>query len=461
MKEAGKAFAKSIITVVITAIIAIVFLTSAVYSFLASSYYRFGNDNSLPIQDVSDALREENGQFSISVTGEELLDKHGAWAMLLDSSGNIIWSHKLPSELDRSYDIIDVAVFSKWFLDDYPVTVWQMGDTLLVVGEPKDSTAKYNLSFESEVFDFILSFGVIIIIVALAIVALITWVTGYRQYQSIRKIEEGLSVIADEEPVHLLAKGPMKRLQSTVNTVSDTLEQQRRIIADRDTARTNWVSGISHDVRTPLTLILGYSDELSRSENLPEEDKKKIQSINQQSLRIRKLVDDLNLVSKLEYEMQPLKISEVHMDALVREVAGDTLNSGLSPLYRLEVSVPQPAKKLAIQGDHNLLKRALQNAVDNSIRHNPNGCTIYLNLTSFGDECVVEVKDNGIGVDETKLAQLRDLSRHSISDSSAEKEQHGLGLRIASRIVLAHNGSVQINSVQDDGFSVQIALKTQ
>ena len=378
--------------------------------------------------------------------------------MLLDSTGNIAWSHELPEELIRKYSLADTAVFSKWYHEDYPVTVWEHGEGLLVVGQPKDSAIKYNLSFTYGVFDSLLWFGVILIVCALLIVALITYVTGYRQYQSIRKIEEGLSSLAGDGSVQLTLKGPMKGLQNKLNIVSDTLEKQRKLIDDRDSARTNWISGISHDVRTPLTLILGYADELTISEGLSDEDKEKAQSIHRQCLRIRKLVEDLNLASKLEYEMQPLKEAEVHIDALIREVASDTLNDGLPSIYELDISLPEDAPHMVVMGDHNLLKRALQNVIDNSIRHNPNGCTIRLELSCRGNECTIEIKDNGTGVNEARLAQLRRLTQESLSDSDAVAEQHGLGLRIASQIVFAHKGKLQINSLEGEGFSVRMNL---
>ena len=329
---------------------------------------------------------------------------------------------------------------------------------LLVVGQTKDSAIKYNLSFTYGVFDALLWFGVILIICALLIVALITYITGHRQYQSIRKIEEGLSALSEDGTFQLDLKGPMKGLQNKVNIVSNTLEKQRKLIAARDSARTNWISGISHDVRTPLTLILGYADELSQNDNLSGEDKEKAQSIHRQCLRIRKLVEDLNLASKLEYEMQPLKISKVHMDSLVREVASEILNEGMPPIYDLDVSLSEDAPQMVVMGDRNLLKRALRNVIENSVRHNPSGCTIHLQLGSRNDDCLIEVRDNGVGVNEPRLAQLRHLTQVSISDSDAGFEQHGLGLRIASQIVFAHKGKIQINSVEGEEFSVRMNL---
>ena len=86
------------------------------------------------------------------------------------------------------------------------------------------------------------------------------------------------------------------------------LEQQRWNLEKRDTARTEWISGVSHDIRTPLSMVMGYADNLENDAALPEEARKQAGIIKEQSLKIKTLIEDLNLTSKLEYQMQPLRM---------------------------------------------------------------------------------------------------------------------------------------------------------
>ena len=79
----------------------------------------------------------------------------------------------------------------------------------------------------------------------------------------------------------------------------------------RDRARTEWISGVSHDIRTPLSLVLGYSNLLEEQACTDEKIRKEASVIRQESLKIRDLIEDLNLTSKLEYHMQPLRMEQV------------------------------------------------------------------------------------------------------------------------------------------------------
>lgn len=72
-------------------------------------------------------------------------------------------------------------------------------------------------------------------------------------------------------------------------------------------ARANWIAGVSHDIRTPLSMVMGYAGQLASSSCLETEDRKKAIMIMKQSERMKNLINDLNLASKLEYNMQPIK----------------------------------------------------------------------------------------------------------------------------------------------------------
>lgn len=91
----------------------------------------------------------------------------------------------------------------------------------------------------------------------------------------------------------------------------------------RDEARSNWISGISHDIRTPLSMILGYASEMEDNSDLPKEQRHQSGIIRRQGEKLRSLVSDLNLVSMLEYEMQPLHLKDIRLSVLARQVVAD------------------------------------------------------------------------------------------------------------------------------------------
>lgn len=134
---------------------------------------------------------------------------------------------------------------------------------------------------------------------------------GYRFYQALKPLGRGLEKLSREEEVKLREKGMTGILAAQLNRTSEILQEQKKRLTKRDLARTEWIAGVSHDIRTPLALIVGYTDRLSKSPNLNQEEKALADAVCRQSLVIRQLITDLNLTSKLAYEAQPLNKKSV------------------------------------------------------------------------------------------------------------------------------------------------------
>ena len=121
-----------------------------------------------------------------------------------------------------------------------------------------------------------------------------------------------------------------------LSEIADSINKASNIISRQNTARANWISGVSHDIRTPLTMIMGYADRIVNDENASSRIKEQAAVISRQSIKIKDLVQDLNLVSKLEYEMQPLRKENIRLSKLLRSYAIDLINSGLPDFYSLD-----------------------------------------------------------------------------------------------------------------------------
>ena len=91
---------------------------------------------------------------------------------------------------------------------------------------------------------------------------------GLHFYRSLRPLAAGIEDLAKEESIHLQEKGMTGELAEKLNQISERLERQKAVIEARDTARTNWIAGVSHDIRTPLSMIMGYAEQLLSAENL-------------------------------------------------------------------------------------------------------------------------------------------------------------------------------------------------
>ena len=127
----------------------------------------------------------------------------------------------------------------------------------------------------------------------------------------------GLSCLAHGEAVQLAERGSLREVAAGINAASGELQRRDAALRKKDEARANWIAGISHDIRTPLSVILGYAGELQDDPALPPQEQEQAAVICRQGIRLRDLVSDLNLVSRLEYDMQP--VSYTHLDVYKRQ----------------------------------------------------------------------------------------------------------------------------------------------
>lgn len=156
----------------------------------------------------------------------EELRAHSAWAMLLDDNGNVIWSMDLPEEIPLSYTPRDVAGFTRYYLQDYPVFCWEHPDGLVVTGYPKGSYMRYTLNFAEQdartIFECVLLFLAGNVLVAILIYAFLCWWT----VRPVRPILHGLSCLARGEPVQLAERGSLREVAAGINAASGELQRR-------------------------------------------------------------------------------------------------------------------------------------------------------------------------------------------------------------------------------------------
>ena len=416
-----------------------------------------GHSPSVVVEEISKDIYKANNDFYLSTPSKELLDKNSAWAMLLNNSGEILWSYALPTETIKNYSITDVAKFSRGYLMDYPVFVWENNYGLMVVGYPKDTIAKYQHVLP---FNWIkdLPFRILLLIMGnIFLILILSLLIGSKLITSIRPLTKAIKSLEEDKNVFIEPKGVLSNLAESINHASSLLSDKNSALKSRDEARSNWIAGISHDIRTPLSIILGYANDLEENYNISSEQRLQAGIIRKQAEKLGVLVSDLNLVSMLEYEMQPLNKKIVRLSSLVRYVVSDFLNNDLNEKFILEID--ELDDKSTINGDERLLIRAITNLIQNSIHHNEDGCHIHLKVScdSICNIASLSIYDNGKGVNRDSLNDLLELPF-----SSKRKHQihngHGLGLPMVSRIIKAHDGILILSSDIGEGFYSKIEL---
>lgn len=418
--------------------------------FFTIAYLNGVADSNFPIEDFSNHIIVEDGKLTADTQALDILHHADAWAMILNDDGTVIWEDGLPEKLPREYTATDIAMFSRWYLDDYPVNIWKRPDGLLVIGFIPGSIFNHYISTNTAyIWPLCIGIGVAFIINILLMVYLFVR-NAHRVEKSMEPILNGIQTLSQGKAFHLEEKGELAEINAGLNRAGEYLIK-------KDNTRAEWIRGISHDVRTPLSIIFGYACEIEDNSDLPLSTRKQATAIRQKSEKLRTLIADLNLTTKLEYSMYPLKKKTINAVELARQVASEFLNE-LPEQYEIEIAEDSPGKLILLNGDNSLLYRMLSNLIGNSMVHNPNGCKITICVGLNVDTCLFDIRDTGCGIDDTRLTMLNNGTPISSTQEESNSTDHGLGLKIVRQIVKAHGGKIYFSSTVPHGLSVKIEL---
>lgn len=385
--------------------------------------------------EIADAMVETPAGLALGAahTPEEWMDGY-AWAMVLDDTGHIRWSYALPDALNHAYTTGEVAGFARWYLDDYPVFCWAEDYGLFVIGLARGSLWKYSIYTSpgyilSLAKTIPLGFGLLLLLAAICCF-LLSWQGAKR----LETVASGLDALAEGQTVQLPTEGFAGELAEKLNETGEQLRRRNEIIARRDDARTSWIAGVSHDVRTPLALILGWAEQLEQDTALPAAARQKACGIRTQSEKLRALIEDLNLTSKLQYGAQPLRCQPTQAGPLLRRLAAEFCDSPLAASCTVALEIAPDADKAILDADAALLARAVENLLHNAACHNPGPVQVQLSAVRTGKTLRITIADDGAGYPPAVLHALQ-------TGEAGENTPHILGLHVVEQIIRAHGGT--------------------
>lgn len=415
-------------------------------------------------QETAESLRRDGEGYHLSDELTQELKESDAWAIFIDNASmQVVWqTDDLPETVPMSYSASDIAHLTRGYIDDYPTFTGEAEDGLAVLGYPKDRFWKHmwpswDYQFIADLPKTMLS----VLAVNAAMVFLIYMAANTRLFGSVRPIIDGIQALPEGEAVHLKEKGLLSELAVSINKTSELLQSQSYRLRKKETARANWIAGVSHDIRTPLSMVMGYAGQLRDDPHLTGGERQKAAVIVKQSERMRNLINDLNLASKLEYNMQPLHLQKVNLVAVVRQVVVDFMNLDISGRHPIEWETEENLTVCPVCADPDLVKRAVGNLIQNCINHNEQGCTIYVRVTMENERCAVTVADDGVGASQEQMEMIRRAPHYMVCDERNAEQRHGLGLLIVRQIMAVHGGEVEIGQNAHGGFTVKLEMPAE
>ena len=238
------------------------------------------------------------------------------------------------------------------------------------------------------------------------------------------------------------------------------LERERRLVRELqalDDYRTQLISTLSHELRTPLAVISG-SLELMGDLDLEESGVRYREAMNRGTTRMRKVVDDLLLLARVSHPFHPLDVSPVDLCLVVGDVV--ELLGSTAAAKGLDLRLQLEPGGLVVTGSADELDRLVANLVSNAVKYTGPGGTVTVTVCRRGEDAVVQVEDDGLGISEEDQVGLFHPFFRTSNPEALRESGTGLGLTIVATIVERHDGRVEVRSRPGVGTTFAVTLPT-
>ncbi len=256
--------------------------------------------------------------------------------------------------------------------------------------------------------------------------------------------------INNEDEFALLAV----KLNQMADDIKEIMENERR----SEYAKNELITSVAHDLRTPLTSIIGYLDLVSSKELTQETQRKYIDIAYNKSKRLEKLIEDLFTYTKFNFGEVKADYSEVDMVKMINQLVDEFYPSFSE--YNLEYEFCSKYSSAIIKADGNLLARAFANLISNAIKYGRDGKNIIIELVKEEQGIVITVTNFGDVIPKEDLTRIFQRFYRVETSRSSETGGSGLGLAIAQSIIEMHEGKISAKS-DENGTVFTVELKNE
>ncbi|MCR5581845.1 MAG: cell wall metabolism sensor histidine kinase WalK [Pseudobutyrivibrio sp.] len=408
---------------------------------IVTSGYLTGEDNSLLDNELKSVADSYNGRILIVNSALNIVrDSFSA-----DIGKTIIWENIIYSMQGQSLYYYDKI--TKYLIVTVPLTN-SSGDTVgvLVINKSMDY-----LAVNEDTFASYMLIGTVIVF----LVTLLVSVFSYIHFSSpLKRVSKSLDDIIKDYTSELPEEDSFMELQDITGKFNEVIGKLHSI----DESRQEFVSNVSHELKTPLTSMKVLADSLNGSEDVPIEMYKEFMlDIGDEIDRETKIINDLLSLVRMDKSGAQINVSAVNINELIEHIL-----KRLKPIAEkadIEV-VYESFRPVVAEVDEVKFTLVITNLVENAIKYNNEGGFVHISLNSDHQFFYIKVEDNGLGIPEDSVEHIFDRFYRADKSHSREIGGTGLGLAITKSAITMHNGEIKVRSKLGEGstFDVRIPL---
>lgn len=410
-----KRFTKIVVRIILLLFVLGVMLLSILYV-----SYKSRANNPYP-NEVFDFVDKNKSEIYLNEKNKKYLEERKIWAIRINNDGEVIESFNKPNDVKDKFEITDIARFTRYYLNDYPVFTYILGDGLIVFGYPKNSFDKFPINFvDYRSFTFNLKLSAVFLLIFLFLVYLMYKIDVKSIFKKLEPVQKSIEELYEEDFDPLEEVGELSDLSKTINDANMKYH-------DLKSTQAKWIRGISHDIRTPLAKIAWGLNEIKEDKNLEE-----IMKIQDQVLKISNIIEDLNLTMSIS-SLSKDKFTIADPVPILRKLIVEKLNE----FPDREIIFDNELKNAKINMDNNLFYRMVENVLKNSLTYTDG--IIKVSAYSLNDKILISIEDEGQGIEEELIEKVQ---KSDISHVTT----HGMGLFISKQIAEILGGSILIEN---------------
>ncbi|BDG34053.1 HAMP domain-containing sensor histidine kinase [Parageobacillus thermoglucosidasius] len=424
-------------------------------------------------QILNTLLRSRSFPY-IDTDVKNYLVKQNAWIQVYDASGNVVYSYHAPPKLKLTYTEILSMKKAPWNSKiDISSYYDKEKDQMFVVGTSNPYYSPDHITDSiigaSLLNSFLVVFGILLVFaVAVSIwyskkfgkplLYMMKWISNMSKgnYMAPKDKKGRIPILNKKGSLHKRYK-IFREIVDSLYTLSNTLQQNEETQRRMEKTREEWITGLSHDLKTPLSSLYGFSALLASDQYQwsPEEIREMGRVMKEKATYMSELIEDLNLTYRLKNNALPIHKEKKDIVSLLKEFLAAF--AATAEAQEKEIDFESTQDVIFLEIDPKWFTRILDNLLANAVKHNRPGTKIKVKAEANHQCTVISIEDNGIGMDEETVKNL--FNRYYRGGNTQDSDSgSGLGMAIAHQLVVAHGGEIIVESEKHVGTTIKMVF---